>query len=328
MTDGIERVIETHGAARGTSSRSARRAAWSSARNRSATTATTSRSTRSWARRTGSCSTTAGVFLPPWGKVGAVAALGAAHRRGRGPLRGQRRAARVAARAGGRSLTGSGVDGRSAADGDAGRPSACVAKSIAIVKRARGSTSGSSSATWIDSPSSSADQATANARASTSSTSPAAMPSSTMRTSTRASGCRARGGPWTPGGAGTPVPTGRTTSPTTSCRPPVGHERHLHDPLEALLHAGRLVEHPVGHVVERRLGPAQRLGEQLVLGAEVVDDQRRRRAGPSCDVGDAGLGEAALGDEGGRGLEHLVAPLVRRRGDLASRQRASSGRRC
>ena len=77
----------------------------------------------------------------------------------------------------------------------------------------------------------------------------------------------------------------------------LGQAGHGHDLLEP---TGGAVDHlhPTGpQVVPEVLGEPHGLGQQVVLGLEVVDDQGRAGAGLLGHVGDAGLGEAPLGDD-------------------------------
>jgi hypothetical protein len=57
------------------------------------------------------------------------------------------------------------------------------------------------------------------------------------------------------------------------------------------------------------LGVAQRLGQQRVAGLEVVDDQGWAGPGALGDVGDAGVGVAALHDDVERGPQQLLAAI-------------------
>jgi spermidine/putrescine transport system ATP-binding protein len=80
-----------------------------------------------------------------------------------------------------------------------------------------------------------------------------------------------------------------------------------HEQLQPLSRGPQRLELGCHRAVERLLGEPQRLGQQLVLGGEVVDDQGRAGAGPAGDVSDPGLGETALADQLGRGAQHLLA---------------------
>ena len=86
--------------------------------------------------------------------------------------------------------------------------------------------------------------------------------------------------------------------------------------LQPLGHGGLPGQHGLGVPVELVLGPPHGLGEQAVLGAEVVDDQGRAGVGPLGDVRDPGVREAALADHLDRGAQHLLAALVRAADDL------------
>ena len=179
------------------------------------------------------------------------------------------------------------------------------------------STTGSSSATWIDSPSSRAENVMPNASASTDRPiSPAAWPSRT----TCAIVSRQRWSSSMRSFVDLGVPEG--LRPQVEPQPPgtgdlalaLRYAGRAHQHLEPLPRGAQPLELGGDVGVERLLGEPQRLGEQLVLGAEVVDDQRRAGARAPRDVGDAGLGEAPLADELGRCVQHLLAAQVGWRG--------------
>src|ERR1035438_7154195 len=76
--------------------------------------------------------------------------------------------------------------------------------------------------------------------------------------------------------------------------------------------------HPAGaSLVPGVLRVAERLGQQLVFGLEVVDDQSRAGPGARRDIRDPGLREAPLLDDRDRGAEHLLTALVGGVGDVA-----------
>jgi hypothetical protein len=94
----------------------------------------------------------------------------------------------------------------------------------------------------------------------------------------------------------------------------------LHQPVAG---AGQLGHRVRGLGVELLVGEGQRLGQQDVLLAEVVDDQGRAGPGLVGHVLDAGVAEAFLGDHLHGRLEDLPAPRV---GKLASWAHACSRR--
>src|SRR5579859_7277547 len=100
-------------------------------------------------------------------------------------------------------------------------------------------------------------------------------------------------------------------------RPGAGHLRvrlgqaAQRDELFELPGRGWDLRHPAHPgLVPGVLGEPDRLGEQLVLGLEVVDDQCWAGPRPLGHVGDAALGKPALGDHIERRPQHLVTPLI------------------
>ena len=65
-------------------------------------------------------------------------------------------------------------------------------------------------------------------------------------------------------------------------------------------------------VVPRVLGKPHGLGQQVVLGLEVVDDQRGAGADLLGHIGDSSFGKPPLGDDLEGGLQHELAALVGR----------------
>ena len=66
----------------------------------------------------------------------------------------------------------------------------------------------------------------------------------------------------------------------------------------------------LGDVLVRVVG--ERLGEELLLGVEVIVDETARHLESLGDIGDASAGEASLDHHLARGLEDLVAPFGNR----------------
>ena len=152
----------------------------------------------------------------------------------------------------------------------------------------------------------------ANSAASSSTNSPDAVPPRTMSVivprqwASNSSRTRA-----TSGGAPT-GPTGRATAPTSrgARRPPRG--RHVMATISsnrpAALSMTSIRRAPRSY--QEVLGETHRLGQQVVLGGEVVDDQGRTRPRLLGHVGDPGLGESPLGDDLERGPQHRLAAQV------------------
>ena len=87
-----------------------------------------------------------------------------------------------------------------------------------------------------------------------------------------------------------------------------------HHPLRRALDARQL---PESLDVEEVLGVGERLRQQLLLGPEVVDDQRRAQTRPLRHVGDARVAKTPLPDHLRSRLQHLRAALLRQLGPRA-----------
>nr|BFE87760.1 hypothetical protein GCM10020093_103610 [Planobispora longispora] len=81
--------------------------------------------------------------------------------------------------------------------------------------------------------------------------------------------------------------------------------------------AGRQQRRPARDVL--LLAPAQRLQQDLVLAAEIVEDVAAAGAHPPGELGHRHLGRAVLGDRLHRGFEHLLARALQPPPDRAAR---------
>ena len=181
-----------------------------------------------------------------------------------------------------------------------------------------GVTAGSRSASWIANPSISAPSVSANPSGSSSPNSPAAWPSRTtsaIAARQRASSC---------------ARVALTARVAQRAHPQL-HPQHglavalgrpqLDEPREPRARARRARASSVAELgVEAVVGERQRLGQQLVLGGEPVEDAGRGRAGALGDVGDPRADHAALGDHLGGGLEDRGAADVPGRRSRAHRR--------